>query len=188
MSFVVTKKALESSLKQLMEEKPFGRITVDDICERAEISSRNFYRYAHDKYDLLDQIYQDDFLSKLVVHDDWCVWDYFPKICRYCYQNRTFIRNALTVEGQNSPRSYWEQFLAPLILHDFQDSFNSEAAAAFYIPHLTNTLFDYMELWLKQEPCTPPDEFATYVRNSVALHAKRTWEITSRPEAAGARD
>ena len=182
MSLTVTKRALENSLKQLVEEKPFAKITIEDISELAGVSCRNFYRYAHDKYELLDLIYQDDFMSKLEVHDDWCVWDYFPAICRYCYQNRGFIRNAITIEGQNSPRSYWRDFLTPLILHDFQDSFFSEESASFYIPHLTDALFDYTELWLKKEPCTPPDEFAAYVRRSVAIHSKRTWEITSRAE------
>lgn len=187
MSLTITKRALEDSMKKLMVEKTFNKITIEDICERASVSCRNFYRYAHDKYELLDQIYQDDFMSKLEVHDDWCVWDYFPAICRYCYANRSFIRNAITVEGQNSPRSYWQTFLTPLILHDFRNSFYSEESAAFYIPRLTDALFDYMEVWLKKEPCTPPDEFAAYVRRSVAIHAKRVWEITSTPEAEGAK-
>lgn len=186
MSLLVTKKALESSMKQLVAEKPFAKITVEDICALAGVSCRNFYRYAHDKYELLDMIYQDDFMSKLVRHDDWCVWDYFPSICRYCYQNRAFIRNAIAVEGQNSPRSYWEEFLTPLILHDYADRSISEEALSFSISHQTSALFDYMELWLKAEPCTPPDAFAARVRRAVAEHAKFAWELASKaaPEDA----
>lgn len=179
MSKIITKKVLAQSLKLLMADRPFAKISVDDICQAAGISRRNFYRHFPDKYDLLNWIYHEDYLSKIVLHDDWNVWDYFPLICEYCYKDRVFFKNAFQIEGQNSPRAYWREMLYPFIMHDFKDTFLSKQSADFYIAKVTDALFDYMLIWLKSAPCKPPDEFAAFVRKSIAIHAKRTWEITA---------
>ena len=180
MAKFITKKALAQSLKEQMMLRPFNKISVEDICKRADVSRRNFYRYFPDKYDLLNWLYYEDYFSKLVYHEDWTVWDYFPSICEYCYQDRAFFKNAFLVDGQNSLRTYSQELMYPLILHDYKDTFLSEKAAYFYISRVTDSLFDYMKEWLRSEPCMPPDEFSEQVRRSISLHSKRTWEITSR--------
>lgn len=40
----------------LLEEKPFSKITVQDILNRAEIQRASFYRYYHDKYEVAEDI------------------------------------------------------------------------------------------------------------------------------------
>lgn len=180
MARIVIKKALSRTLKELMLEKPFEKISTEEICERTGISKRNFYRYFSDKYELLSWIYEDEYFSKLAVHDDWTVWDYFPAICEYCYNDRVFFRRALQVKGQSSPRIYWKQVLTPLIRHDFEDTYRSDIAADFYIDKETDALFDYMQIWIKSEPCMPPAEFAAYVRSSVYEHARRAVEVTGK--------
>lgn len=177
---IITKKALARSLKEQMSERPFNKISVEEICEKAEVSRRNFYRYFPDKYALLNWLYYEDYFSMLVYHEDWSVWDYFPAICEYCYRDRDFFKNAFMVEGQNSLRAYSQELMYPLIMHDYGDIFFSEKAADFFISRISDALYDYMQDWLRSEPCTPPDAFAAYVRKSLAVHSKRTWEITSR--------
>ena len=180
MSKSLTRRALIGSLKQLMEETPFSRITVADICTNAEVSNRNFYRYYRDKYDLLDDIFDREFMSHVVYHEEWCGWDYFPCVCEYCYQNRAFICNAALVEGPNSPREHWRVFLQPLIVHDFKDTLINEETTEFYIPRLTDMFIDYVLLWLQSESCMPPDRFITYLRSSLASNSHRVWELCSR--------
>lgn len=182
MSKVITKKALAESMKTLMRERPFSKISVDDICKSANVSRRNFYRHFPDKYALLNWIYYDDYFSKLIYHDDCVVWDYFPQICEHFYNDRAFFRNAIQVEGQNSLRTYCQELLYPLFMRDYKDTFISDKSAEFYIRRITDALFEYMKEWLKSEPCIPPDKFAAHVRKSVAKHARRTWEIASREQ------
>ena len=189
MARIVTMKALAQALKELMLEKPFAKITTEELCERTGISKRNFYRYFADKYELLSWIYEDEYFSKLVFHDDWVVWDYFPAICEHCYNDRAFFRRALQVEGQNSPRAYWRQALTPLIRHDFADTFRTKISEDFYIAEETDALFDYMAIWINSEPCMPPREFVAYVRSSVYEHARRVVEIAgANLSPAAARD
>ena len=185
MAKALTRAAIMSSLKKLMSEKDFNRITVDEICEDATISRRNFYRYFKDKYDVLSHIYTEEFVSKIEYHDDWTVWDYFPRVIQFFYDNRDFCRNAAMVEGQNSARNYWREFLRPLMMKDLRDSFLSDKAADFYIYAITEALFDRVALWLNSPEVQLPEDFAEEVRVSVAMHARVACDIAGREPAKG---
>lgn len=50
-----TIEAIQSSFKQMVCEMPFDRITVKDLCQRARINKKTFYRYYHDLKDLLHE-------------------------------------------------------------------------------------------------------------------------------------
>ena len=39
----ITKRALAAALRELMEEKPFEKISVGDICERCDMNRKSFY-------------------------------------------------------------------------------------------------------------------------------------------------
>ena len=52
----ITKKALAGALKELMDTKPFQKISVSDICERCQMNRKSFYYHFKDKYDLMNWI------------------------------------------------------------------------------------------------------------------------------------
>lgn len=53
---VYTKMVLKQSLLELLRQRPIEKITVKDICERADINRGTFYTHFSDPYDLLHQI------------------------------------------------------------------------------------------------------------------------------------
>lgn len=59
-----TKKVLRESLIDLLQTKPISRITVTDICTKADLNRGTFYNYYCDAYDLLAQI-EDSFYDNL---------------------------------------------------------------------------------------------------------------------------
>ncbi|PZM65056.1 TetR/AcrR family transcriptional regulator [Paenibacillus dendritiformis] len=59
-----TKKRIRCALIELMNEKEFGAITVQDIAERADINRGTFYLHYQDKYDLFERSV-DDMLEEL---------------------------------------------------------------------------------------------------------------------------
>ena len=59
----ITKRALAEALKQLMEELPFSKISVADICEQCNMNRKSFYYHFKDKYDLLNWILDTEFLG-----------------------------------------------------------------------------------------------------------------------------
>ncbi|MBQ2692911.1 MAG: TetR family transcriptional regulator [Clostridia bacterium] len=53
-----TKKHILASFNELLEKKDFDKITVEEVCARAEISKPTFYRYYRDKYDVMTYNFQ----------------------------------------------------------------------------------------------------------------------------------
>lgn len=51
-----TKRVIRDSLLHLLKEKPIQKITVKEICERAEINRATFYTHYRDPFDLLEQV------------------------------------------------------------------------------------------------------------------------------------
>ena len=51
-----TKRHIISSFLKLMDEKPWEKITVIEICRSAEITRGTFYQYFGDLYDLVEQL------------------------------------------------------------------------------------------------------------------------------------
>uniref|UniRef100_UPI00210CA7E2 TetR/AcrR family transcriptional regulator n=1 Tax=Staphylococcus aureus TaxID=1280 RepID=UPI00210CA7E2 len=54
---IKTKKALSSSLLQLLDQQLFQTITVNQICDNALVHRTTFYKHFYDKYDLLEYLF-----------------------------------------------------------------------------------------------------------------------------------
>lgn len=59
-----TDQQIKNSLLDLMKEKPFEQITVDDISDNIHINRSTFYRHMTDKYEVLDMI-ENEILDEL---------------------------------------------------------------------------------------------------------------------------
>lgn len=55
-----TYKFLTDALGELISEKPFGEISVTDICNRAMVHRTTFYKHFEDKYQLLQVTFLDE--------------------------------------------------------------------------------------------------------------------------------
>jgi AcrR family transcriptional regulator len=64
-----THKLLREALLALIEERGFDAITVGEIAERAMVSRAAFYRYYRDKYDLVEQIFEETVRSAVSAFD-----------------------------------------------------------------------------------------------------------------------
>lgn len=56
-----SKKMIRESLYELMREKPLNKISVTEICEKADVNRSTFYSYYMDIYDLHDKIINEFF-------------------------------------------------------------------------------------------------------------------------------
>lgn len=55
----MTRLLLRTALIELMEEKPLSRITIRELCEKADLNRTTFYLHYTDQYALLADIEQD---------------------------------------------------------------------------------------------------------------------------------
>lgn len=108
----ITKLILANSLKELMAEEQFSKISVNDIVENVGLSRPSFYYHFKDKYDLMNWIYYTE-TAKLMIHYDsiehWT--DGISDLCNYMKENKVFYTNALNTAGQNSFPEYLESYI-----------------------------------------------------------------------------
>ena len=131
----ITKKALAQAMKEMMQTTAFEKISVGDICARCGMNRKSFYYHFKDKYDLVNWIYETEFMEQVQPDDFHSTWDFLTKLCTYFYANRRFYVNALAVHGQNSFSDYFDELLRPVIaayLMDWLSAEEERACVDFY--------------------------------------------------------
>ena len=166
----ITKRALASALKELMTEEPFSKISVTDICERCGMNRKSFYYHFKDKYDLVNWIFDSEFL--LLVRDNSAKtsWELFDVLCHYLYDNRKFYKPALQIEGQNSFSDHFREMLRVTLRSSFSGLLDEyeDFQLNFYADALVCTI----ERWLTSKKCDTPDEFLKKVGSCARSFSK----------------
>ena len=156
----ITKNALAASMKKLMEERDFSKVTVADICEGCGMNRKSFYYHFKDKYELVNWIFYEEFLKNMDVSRYKTSRDILEDLCKYFYRERTFYENALMVEGQNSFREYLFESMLPVIKTQTKDLFRDREYNLFFCVFLfTRRFLAAIISWLRDGEKIPPDEF-----------------------------
>ena len=169
----ITKKALAEALKQLMEEMPFAKISVADICEHCDMNRKSFYYHFKDKYDLLNWILDTELLE-MTLHGDAGLnfWEKIRSLLCYLYDNQSFVRKALDVEGQNSPAEHFRVMLHPVLNARMKEIFGDDQDHEFQADFFCDALRYTIERWIRQPNCVPPDVFFTKLVDTIRSSAE----------------
>lgn len=161
----ITKRALASALRELMEEVPFDKIQVAHICERCSMNRKSFYYHFKDKYDLLNWILDTEFIALAHAGRTAANFDEHLEalyaICRYFYQNRNFYRKALKIEGQNSLSGHLREICFPLLKARLVDLLGKDKVDDFEANFFTDACMCAIERWLLEKDCMPPEQFVS---------------------------
>lgn len=169
----ITKNALAFSMKKLMAEKPFAKISVGDICDACGMNRKSFYYHFKDKYDLVNWIFYVDFVGRINVDDYENEWGLLDDLCRYFYAERTFYENALQIEGQNSFKEYFYEVLRPITLYFVQSMFEESDRKDFYASFFCDGFLSAIMRWLKEGSKIGPDEFLEDMHEIIRVLARR---------------
>lgn len=163
----ITKRALAAALKELMEDRPFAKISVGDICEACGMSRKSFYYHFQDKYELLNWIFFTEFVARVQQKSDLDCWQMLEESCRYFYENSTFYRRAFEVEGQNSFSEYFHDFAGTVLAYEMEQIFGKEDNIAFYTDFYLDALVCAIRRWLNQRAPMPAAQFCELVRRGI---------------------
>ena len=95
-----TKNILASSLKTLIREKDFNKITVTDIIKECDLNIKTFYYHFADKYELLKWILQQEAINAF--NDFDLIEEYEDAlifVMNFIEKNRYFLVNIYTALG-----------------------------------------------------------------------------------------
>lgn len=167
----ITKQALVASLRELMKEVQFEKINVAQICESCGMNRKSFYYHFKDKYDLVNWIFDTDFIafatSDAVKNMEDDRWTFIEMACKYFYQDRDFYRKALQIRGQNSFSEHFREYIFPVLKSRLVCLVGDDGADDFTVGFFADAVLCAMERWLKDKECMPPEQFAAKIRGLV---------------------
>lgn len=158
---LITKKAIATSIKELMRKKDLQKISVADIVEHCGINRQTFYYHFQDKYDLVNWIYYNEVVSAVTrnrTYEDWrgVVQD----ILNNMKQEQHFYMNALNVTGQNAFQDYFFDVTKSLLLEVIDEieenkgieQQDKDFIAEFYAYGLVSIAVQWARSGMKQTP------------------------------------
>ena len=174
----ITKLALSNALKELLEEQSLEKISVSDICERCRMNRKSFYYHFRDKYDLVNWIFDTEFIALNQVHSKNILeftysfddrWKHIETICNYFYENRNFYRRVLKVDGQNSFASHFREFIRPLLRIRVETILEQENVPQMVYDFAVDGIICAMERWLLDKECISAEEFMYNLKKLIQI-------------------
>lgn len=154
----MTRALIGESLKVLMREHPFEKITIRMITDEAGVIRPTFYNYFCDKYEVLEWIFSENIIEKVKVMFEQGMYTEGIKMLFVCMKNDSqFYRKAFEVKGQNGFSDIVRKYLYELFIAEFDHSFYVEdqdnplltpdMVASYYAVALENLI----ELWMQKD-------------------------------------
>lgn len=162
----VTKHALASTLKQLMLEKPFDKISVSDICDGCGMNRKSFYYHFKDKYDLVEWIFRTDIVETMNFAGYDKGWDLLLDLCGKFYEERDFYRAAFKIEGQNGFKDYVLHTLEPIAKYFMQGNAYGVEADEFALTFFGDAFLTAVMRWLREGMVLEPESFVNKIRSA----------------------
>lgn len=177
----ITKRALANSLKTLMLEKPFDKININDICVPCDMNRKSFYYHFKDKYDLVNWIFDTEFMEFVGQKSLLQPWDFFKELLNYFYENHRFYRKALQIKGQNSFSDHFHEYMVPVVIEFLKNAYQEEYKTEhtdFFTLFVTDAITCAIERWLLDKNCLSSDEFFELLLSCIiSVHKKVTRDI-----------
>jgi AcrR family transcriptional regulator len=153
-----TKECLYESFLEFLAEKPVSDITVIEICERAGVSRKTFYKYYSDPFALLVAMQDDLFWGyrDRLAGQPADVSALIPVLVRFVDENRVLVKAAFANRGEGnfvdrvlddlfaSYREAWEQANPALAAQDVEFLFYFAVSGLFGI--VRHWLFEHPEM------------------------------------------
>lgn len=174
----ITKQALAGAFKELIREQPFEKISVSDICDHCHMNRKSFYYHFRDKYDLVNWIFDTELVELNQVKalymsgnsygfDDR--WKSIEVVCNYFYENRTFYRRVLKVDGQNSFASHFREFIRPLLRFRVEDLLEVNDVPELVYDFTVDGVLCAIERWLADKNGISAEEFMFSLKKTIQI-------------------
>lgn len=168
-----TKRALAAAMRDLMRTTPFAKISVGDICNVCQMNRKSFYYHFKDKYDLVNWIFDTEFLAVVQGQEYMNTWSFAEAICDYLYDSRDFYRKALRIEGQNSFANHFHEVLEAMMKASLSGEWLDEEAATFFTAFFTDAFCSSVTRWLTSREPMPTEKFLHLLQSSFTEIARR---------------
>lgn len=169
-----TKKLIYDTFIELLEKKPFDRITVKDIVETCEINRNTFYYYYSDIYDLLEEIFMKELNELVDARKEGKSWAAaFIKVAYVAYDHKKLVNNICASRSYE----YFENFMYKVcnkIMIDLVQFMaqnmdvaeeDVEFIASFYEYAFIGIISEWFRTGMREEPLELASQFSLVTGN-----------------------
>ena len=171
------KYCLADALKRCMKQAPLEKITVSGIVEECGTTRQTFYRHFKDKYDLVNWIFDVEFMTVVSQKPNAGGKEFLEELCGYFYENTKFYRSALQIEGQNSFHEHFTEFMTALITDLVKNVVETQELHEFYVTFLADAFTMSFYRWILDKDRMPPEKFVSLLWFAARVIAANTKEL-----------
>ena len=182
----ITKRALVQALKKRMETQNFEKISISEICADCGLSRKSFYYHFKDKYELINWIYDTEFMEQALKTEFPDSWAFLEVLCAYFYENRTFYRKSFLVKGQNSFSEHFSSIVFSILYCDLSELFPQDAPLNPLAEFYADALVCSVKKWLCKKDSMAPQQFVQFLKMAVlgvSQRALRLQETVGNPSS-----
>ena len=148
---VTMKDLLSEGLYILMQQKPFEKITIKQICDKTGVIRGTFYNHFMDKYEALEYLIHRMFYKEIEHESN-------PQIIKHIFQtvsdNRDFFKSCYRITGQNG----FEDLMSNVFKEIFRNVFtyldvsgmDSRFTVEFLVDYYANDLLYFLKYWISR--------------------------------------
>jgi hypothetical protein len=172
-----TNRIIRDTFVELLNEKSFEEITINDLTQRADINRGTFYLHYKDKFDLLEK-YENEIISSMVEYisgfKDYNPTDlinpekiepplFLVKLFEFIAQNSAFIKVVLGPQANPSFQNKLKEVFIDIITKNTENKFEKEklvVPVGYLLVFATSNYIGCIQHWLNTDMATTPEETA----------------------------
>ncbi len=169
-----TRMVLRESLIELLQEKPISRLTIKELCQRADINRATFYSHYHDQYDLLKTI-ETSFIADINSHldrfaleaDEASMVEILTAIFEHLAENRELCQVLL---GNNTDLDFQANIMKAAgqrVLLEWRKNKGVNEAAEYMYTYVATGAIGVIRRWIQEEKPQTPRQVAEFVTRLV---------------------
>lgn len=164
-----TRKAIFKAFCDLLGNKRYDRITVQDIIDEADVGRSTFYSHFETKDILLDEMCREIFYH--IFESDPCPYasngansDLEGKLAHTLWhigESKNNLSRILLSDSSELFMQYFKNHLYKMFA-EYSDCFKVNVPQDYLLNHLVGSFAETVKWWLKEDAKTPPEEIAKY--------------------------
>lgn len=148
-----TKQILANTLMDLLESKPFPKITVNELCERSMIVRSTFYLHFQDKYELLSYCLTEISKELDALMETHALKDFFVVLLGKCQEKQKVFYNLFETEINEELYEMFYRFFSHYITQALEEKLSQgsllpgpiESVTAFYVSGLVGMTLHWIK-------------------------------------------
>lgn len=170
-----TRMIIEQSFLELLQEKPLGKITVTELCEKSQINRATFYKHYLDVQDLLEKIEEDlfDKIRTSFEEEELKLKEFLVKMMHYTRDNQARF---IALGGDHGdPNLMTKTFLVcyesayPLVKQNMPGMKESERQMLYQF--LSQGAGGILTWWIKNGMQDQPEDVAQFILSACSITA-----------------